>query len=59
MYIQIHIKYYKRNCLKDNLDLRVTCLFGTFLAVGANFMYTCNKGKLFKVELGNMRYNQI
>jgi hypothetical protein len=50
----MHIKYYKRNCLKHNLDLAVTSLFGTFLAVEANFTYTCNKGKLFKVELENM-----
>lgn len=59
MYIQMHIKYYKRNCLKPNLYLAVMCLFGTFLAIEANFTYTCNKGKLFKVELGNVKYNQI
>jgi len=53
-----HIKY-KRNCLKHNLDLAVMCLSGTFLAVEANFTYTCNKGKLFEVELGNMKYKQI
>ena len=59
MYIQMHIKYYKRNYLKHNLGLAVTCLFGTLLAVEANFTYTCNKGILFKVELGNMKYKQI
>jgi hypothetical protein len=53
-----HIKY-KRNCLKHNLDLAVMCLSGTFLAVEANFTHTCNKGKLSKVDLGNMKYKQI